>query len=335
MTPSSPQEYLMVRFYRAILAFFQSGVNENPFSPERFLVEEDSLIAREPIRREKMVEKAGISMPIKAPTLQTAQSPASVSKKVLAILRIILLLAAQLIISILVGVFITPRVSCTQLPPFLNRYCPPSSIENAYHGQAACPCLIPPTPHSCAAPLLQGGGISAGADGAVIAGNPNEFSLLGLTNLASSSSGARILQKFCKIGPRTSLMDRLLRSSDCHHADWVLADSLEQHECWEFYGSEALLPIRLDARSTISHFSVGHSSSGDPSRAPRVLVVWGVVDGTQREDLLQQLSNLHATFMARLPSGWRIPVLQEHFLIPLTYILHELIQFGGPDTGTY
>ena len=72
-------------------------------------------------------------------------------------LRVILSVAVQFGISVVVSVFIAPRIACARLPPFLSRYCPPSpAIANPSADLATCPSFLPLTAYP---PL---GGIAEG-----------------------------------------------------------------------------------------------------------------------------------------------------------------------------
>jgi Sad1 / UNC-like C-terminal len=124
---------------------------------------------------------------------------------------------------------------------------------------------------------------------------------------------------------RTSLnagavVTRTLTSSgiDSVHPSTVLNDATEA--CWSFRGSSGTFGIALDTPNIIpTHVAISHwpfNSTNSLSRAPRQVMVWGLVDGEANLKSFSQIQSSFTSAIAMVPRSLR----NEGVFLPLAKI---------------
>lgn len=92
-------------------------------------------------------------------------------------------------------------------------------------------------------------------------------------NFASAQNGGRVV---------TSLTHYDSFPSRSHHdstPDSLLTDGLSMDSCWTFSGQNAQVAIRLPQKITPTHVAIDVATRVLVTRAPRHVLLWGVVDG--------------------------------------------------------
>ncbi len=107
--------------------------------------------------------------------------------------------------------------------------------------------------------------------------------------------------------------------------DSVLSDDFRLRGCWEFTGSRGQIGVVLSQPLIPSHITIDHIPSPfalDPGQAPRHMVLWGVVDGTENRKLYLRLLQDSADLPT--PERSRPPIDRGLTFVPLASFEYDL-----------
>lgn len=90
--------------------------------------------------------------------------------------------------------------------------------------------------------------------------------------------------------------------------------------CWSFYGSVGQLGFSLVELLNISSISIQHNLSHDPATAPRLAVLWGLIDGDEAMARYNELSDLRLQLQSYLPSEAARPMPEDQAYMPLAML---------------
>ncbi len=114
-------------------------------------------------------------------------------------------------------------------------------------------------------------------------------------------------------------------SHDEHPPNVTLTDDLRIGQCWSIAASAGQLGVRLPEIIHITHITIDHipfEIAADISTAPRMMILWGAIDGPHNEALSRNIS--HTSDIGTLRDRTGPPVTAGQSFVPLAVFNYDI-----------
>jgi hypothetical protein len=154
---------------------------------------------------------------------------------------------------------------------------------------------------------------------------------VGLQDFALSSAGAKVVTRLTSHGSRgrsQGWFNSQSRSSAPIPPDSVLSGNVLPGDCWGLPGPSGQLGISLPYPVILSHVTVDHVAKelvSDIERAPKLAILWGVIDGKNNEEKASRAAVSHPPeFRHFLSARHGPPITAGLSYLPLAYISYNI-----------